>query len=190
MQLISFIDSSSGVNTAAGVNRNIYYVTSFSNTVRGSTGLFLSNSDRQVSRLVAQQLTYRSGSISLTAGINDLATQYATLAVSIPGVAIIVAAGSSSRSAAVTATNRLRSSYSGGLSVVCVPLGSTTNVATLTAIAGSGLNGSPLVYRTQQFGRISTLLGTAVSELGTFLLYQRSTRAHNNKGPAFSLVFI
>ena len=184
MQLISFIDSSSGVNTAAGVNRNIYYVTSFSNTVRGSTGLFLSNADRQVSRLVAQQLTYRSGSISLTAGINDIATQYATLAVYIPGAAIIVAAGSSSRSAAVAAANRLRSSYSGGLSVVCVPLGGTTNVATLTAIASSGLNGSPLVFGTQQFGQISTLLGRAVSALGMFLLSQRRARAHNNKAQA------
>lgn len=166
MQIVSFIDTSSGVNTAAGVNRNIYFVASFSNTVRASTGVFLSNVDRQVSRLVEQQLVSRGGSINLAAGLDALAAEYATVTVSLPAFAVLVAAGSSSRTAAVAAAARVRASFGGALSLACIPLGSAANVETLEAIAGTGLRGEALVYETPLFGRIGVLLQRGLTAVG------------------------
>eukprot|EP00892_Ulva_mutabilis_P010419 jgi/Ulvmu1/774/UM010_0148.1 len=144
-QIVAFIDASSGVGTAAGINRNIYYVASFASTVRGSTGLFLSNADHAVSRLVAQQLTpaSRGGTINLAAGLNDLTAQLRTLTAPLPALAVLVAAGSSSRTAAAGAADSLRGSGD-AVTLACVALGSAANVATLDAIASTGVNDTRL----------------------------------------------
>ena len=151
MQLISFIDSSSGVNTAAGVNRNIYYLNAFSTSVRSSTRVWLSNADRQVSRLVEQFFVYRGGSVNLAAGLDDLTAQISGLSVSTPALALLLAAGSSSRTATVSAAARLLNSYNGGVSLGCVGLRSSltanaaTNLDTLGEIVSTGLRGASLL---------------------------------------------
>lgn len=176
MQLISFIDSSSGVNTAAGVNRNIYYVNAFSTAVRISTRVFLSNADRQVSRLIEQFFIYRGGSIdvgiNLAVGIDDLTAQISGITVSTPVCALVVAAGSSSRTAAVAAAGRLRSSYGGGVSIGCIPLGSASsaNVATLAAIASTGLDGATLSRRAPAVSSIAAQCEAVLRSLGAHLL--------------------
>ena len=166
LQIISFIDSSSGVNTAAGANRNIYYVNAFSNSLRSSTGVFLTNTDRQVSRLVEALLVYRPGTINLAAGINDLAARFSGLTVGYPAVAIVVAAGSSSRSGAVSAANRLRASYGGAVSVGGVALGSGTNRGTLGAISDSGLDGTSLSFSTPSFSSIAARCASVLANAG------------------------
>jgi len=145
--VIAFIDSTSGVNSASGANRNAYYITSFSNVAQDSTGVFLTNVGGQVSRLVAQRLVYRSGTINLAAGIDDLRDQFERLPVSMPAAALIVAAGSSSRSSGQVSADRLRSRnvYNGALSLACVSLGDQENNATLRVIASTGPDGGPLV---------------------------------------------
>lgn len=176
VQLISFIDTSSGVDTAAGPNRNIYYLNTFSAAVRSSTSVFLSNAERQVSRLVEQFFVYRGGSIDLAVAIDDLTAQISSLTVSTPALALVVAAGSSSRPAAVAAADRLRSSYGGGVSLGCVPLGSVSseNVATLAAIASTGLVRSSLSLRAPSLLSIAAQCTSVLRSLGAYL-HQRSS---------------
>lgn len=169
LQLISFIDSSSGDGS-----RNIYYVSTFSTAVRASTGVFLSNTDRRVSRLVAQLFVYRPGSTNLAVGIDDLTAQFSDLALSIPAVAILVAAGSSSRTSAVSAANRLRSAYSGGVSVGTIALGSGASTATLSAIASSGLGGDRLTFPGGSSSSIAARCASVVRSLGASPMHMRT----------------
>eukprot|EP00892_Ulva_mutabilis_P002683 jgi/Ulvmu1/12415/UM009_0065.1 len=167
-QLVSFVDGSSGVNSTAGVNRNIYYVSFFSGSIRGSTGVFLSNADRRVSlllqRLSDSRSISRSGTTDLAVGLDDLTARYRDVSTAIPALAFVVAAGTSSRTAAVSAAGRLRTGFGGALSLACISLGDGANTGTLAAIASEGLGGEALLFESPFFTEIAQFLQRGLAD--------------------------
>lgn len=167
VQLVAFIDRSSGVTSAGLANGNVYYITSFSGTVQDTSGtVFLTNTDRRVSRLVAQRFVYRSGTLNLAVALNDLAARFEALSSAASASAVVLTGGTSARDPTLTAARRLRTSVSSSVSISAIALTPSVNVAILESIVSRSVTGQRLVFQTSVFTRVGSLLTTSISTVG------------------------
>ena len=163
MQVVTFVDATSGADTPAGANSNRYYVNAFTATIVGTTGSFRTNTNRQVSRAVESNIEYIAGGTNIAAGVNDLTAQFEALPGTVAGVAVVVTDGRSSRAEATAAADRLRAA---GVVVAAVAIGGEVDRATLDGVASTGSDGEELVFETDQFEDIAGLLAAVFTRIG------------------------
>ena len=168
VQVVTFIDATSGADTPAGANSNRYYVNAFTATIVGTTSSFRTNTNRQVSRAVESNIEYIAGGTDIAAGVNDLTAQFEALPGTVAGVAVVVTDGRSSRAEATAAADRLRAA---GVEFAAVAIGGEADRTTLDAVASTGSDGEELVFETDQFEDIAGLLAAVFTRIGvTFIL--------------------
>lgn len=166
VQLAAFIDRSSAVTSSGRANRNVYYVVSFSSTVRDTSGtVFLTNSNRRVSRLV-RRFVYRRGTLNLAVALRNLASRFQSLSTAFSASAVVVTGGTSARGAAVTAARGLRTSFTSGVVISSIALTTQVNIAVLEGISSIGVGGRRLVVQTSVITRLRTLLESSISSAG------------------------
>ena len=167
MQLAAFIDRSSAVTAAGRANRNLYYIVSFSNTVRDTSGtIFLTNDNRRVSRLVLQRFVYRRGTLNLAVALNNLAARFKSLSAAASASAVVLTGGTSARTAAVTAARGLRTSFASRVAIASIALTPRANIAVLEGISSIGIGGQRLVFQTSVSTRVESLLASSISSAG------------------------
>lgn len=167
LQIITFVDATSGANTTAGANSNRYYVNAFTSSIVGSTGSFLTNTNRRVSRSVQTNIEFSAGGTDIASGIEDLTAQFQELPGPIAGLAIVITDGQSTRAAAEAAANELRAE---GVTVAAVAIGGGVDRPTLEAVASTGSDGEELVFETDRFDDIAGLLAAVFSRIGVPLM--------------------
>ena len=154
MQIITFVDATSGANTTVGAKSNRYYVNAFTSSIVGTTGSFLTNTNRRVSRSVQSSIEYAAGGTDIAAGIEDLTAQVQQLPAPIAGLAIVITDGRSTRAAAE------------GVTVAAVAIGGGADRPTLEAVASTGSDGEELVFETDRFDDIAGLLAAVFTRIG------------------------
>lgn len=163
VQIVAFVDATSGADTNAGANNNRYYVNAFTSIVTDTTGSFLTNTNRRVSRRIENDIQYRAGGTSIAAGIQDLREKFLDLPRGAAGLAVVITDGRSTRSAAAAAANALRSA---GVTVAAVAIGDGVDRGTLEAVASTGSDGEELVFGTDRFDDIAGLLAEVFTRIG------------------------
>lgn len=169
LQIITFVDITSGVNKTAAANSNRYYVNSFNGTVVGTTASFLTNSDRRVSRSIQSSFEFGAGGLDIAAGLEDLTAQFRRLPGPTSGLAVVVTNGRSSRAAAEAAADELRAE---GVTVAVVAIrlrsGDTRGVdlEMVEAVASTGRDGEELVFESTRVEDIVGLLAAVITRIG------------------------
>lgn len=172
VQMVAFIDATSGVNSAPGVNDNLYYASTFTFGVDASTGDFMTNDDRRVSQaLEALQYPGRSANV-IQVALDDIRGKFANLTTPAAGLAVAITDGQlsgqlnrargTSPELAEDAADRLRDA---GVTVATVGI-SSVDRPTLELISSAGADGEELVFEAAEFTDIGGLLSDALSSIG------------------------
>lgn len=173
MQIATFINQTSGVNTAEGVNSNAYYLNVFTSALVRSTGSFTTNSGGQAAAAVAALPRFSGGTV-IAAGIEDLTAQFQALGGTANKLAIVLTDGNGG--AVLDAADALRAE---GVTVVAVGLGGGPSARTLEDIASTGSDGSELVFANSEFSEIAALAVRALEAIGAQCLPSKACYLRN-----------
>lgn len=175
-QVVAFIDRSSEVTTAGVANANVYYVMTYTSTLRAFTGpAFITNANRAVSSRV-ERFAWLGSLVGqdqglLAVALNDLAERFEGLSLAASASAVVISASDGARNTPTTADaleagDRLRASYSAPVSIATVALTSSESTQLVRRVVSRDVQLNRLSVSTTVLARVEAVLTSLTSTTG------------------------